>query len=172
MNNTADKTTDNIADKTTDNIADTTADNRLRPAPLIYLAGPLFSSAERAFNKTLKTLLEADGCDVFLPQEDAEDTDEERSDGGLDAIFGRCFEGLCRADIVVAVLDGVDVDSGTAWELGFAYSQKKPIIGLRTDFRICGEKEPVNLMILKSLTYYAGTTDELTAYVKKAAGLP
>lgn len=33
-----------------------------------------------------------------------------------------------------AVLDGVDVDSGTAWEIGYAYARGKPIIGLRTDF--------------------------------------
>jgi len=35
---------------------------------LIYLAGPLFSEAERRFNLTLTQKLEALGFEVFLPQ--------------------------------------------------------------------------------------------------------
>src|SRR5918999_610813 len=37
---------------------------------LIYLAGPLFSEAERRFNLGLAHRLEALGFDVFLPQRD------------------------------------------------------------------------------------------------------
>ena len=48
-------------------------------------------------------------------------------------IFMKCVEGVDASDLVVAVLDGVDVDSGTAWEIGYAYAKGKPVIGLRTD---------------------------------------
>jgi nucleoside 2-deoxyribosyltransferase len=44
-----------------------------------------------------------------------------------------------RSDIVVAVLDGVDVDSGTASEVGFAYGLGKRSYGLRTDLRLAGD---------------------------------
>jgi len=37
---------------------------------LIYLAGPLFSEAERRFNLELTQRLEALGFDIFLPQRD------------------------------------------------------------------------------------------------------
>jgi nucleoside 2-deoxyribosyltransferase len=37
---------------------------------LIYLAGPLFSEAERCFNLGLSQRLESLGFDVFLPQRD------------------------------------------------------------------------------------------------------
>lgn len=54
-----------------------------------------------------------------------------------------------RADLVVAVLDGVDVDSGTASEIGFAYGLGKPVWGLRTDFRLAGDNlgSIVNLQV-------------------------
>ncbi|MBO4302243.1 nucleoside 2-deoxyribosyltransferase [Methanosarcinaceae archaeon] len=131
------------------------------PSYRIYLAGPLFSDAERSFNLFLKKELENAGFSVFLPQEDAEDTTDERNEGGLSSIFSRCSEGVASSDLIVAVLDGADVDSGTAWEIGYAYALQKPVIGLRTDFRICGAKEDVNLMILKSLSGYAGSVSGL-----------
>ena len=53
----------------------------------------------------------------------------------------------CEA--VVAVLDGVDVDSGTASEIGFAYALGKRVFGLRTDFRLAGDNfgAVVNLQV-------------------------
>jgi nucleoside 2-deoxyribosyltransferase len=47
------------------------------------------------------------------------------------------------------VLDGVDVDSGTASEIAFAYALGKRVFGLRTDFRLTGDNEAalVNLQV-------------------------
>jgi nucleoside 2-deoxyribosyltransferase len=54
-----------------------------------------------------------------------------------------------RADALLAVLDGVDVDSGTAAEIGFAAALGKPIVGLRLDTRQAGDNEGavVNLQV-------------------------
>lgn len=54
--------------------------------------------------------------------------------------------------MVIALLDGAQVDDGTAWEIGYFYAMKLPgqkIIGTRTDFRRAGECEGavVNPMI-------------------------
>lgn len=46
-----------------------------------------------------------------------------------------------RADAMLAILDGVDVDSGTAAEIGFAAAAGKPIVGLRLDTRQAGDNE-------------------------------
>jgi hypothetical protein len=56
---------------------------------------------------------------------------------------------IADADGVVAILDGVDVDSGTASEIGFAFAQGKRIYGLRTDFRLASDNEGsiVNLQV-------------------------
>jgi nucleoside 2-deoxyribosyltransferase len=50
---------------------------------------------------------------------------------------------------LVAVLDGVDVDSGTSSEIGYASALKKPILGYRGDFRLSGENEGsiINLQV-------------------------
>ena len=58
-------------------------------------------------------------------------------------------EAIRECDMVVAVLDGVDVDSGTASEIGFAYALGKRIYGYRGDFRMAGDNEGsiVNLQV-------------------------
>jgi nucleoside 2-deoxyribosyltransferase len=50
---------------------------------------------------------------------------------------------------VLAILDGHDVDSGTAAEIGYAAALARPIVGLRTDLRVTGDNEAtlVNLQV-------------------------
>lgn len=108
----------------------------------IYLAGPLFTAAERDFNDTLARRLRDLGHSVWLPQEN------EPRDKTPEAIFHKDVEGLDWAEAVVACMDGPDPDSGTAWECGYAFSLQKPIIAYRTDFRCIGETgAPFNLML-------------------------
>jgi nucleoside 2-deoxyribosyltransferase len=54
-----------------------------------------------------------------------------------------------KCDLVVAVLDGTDVDSGTAAEIGYAAALGKTILGYRNDFRRAGDNEGsiVNLQV-------------------------
>ena len=42
---------------------------------------------------------------------------------------------------MVAMLDGPQVDDGTAWEMGYFSCRGKKILGIRTDFRRAGEHE-------------------------------
>jgi nucleoside 2-deoxyribosyltransferase len=51
--------------------------------------------------------------------------------------------------IVLAVLDGSDIDSGVAAEIGYAYALGKKIIGYRSDTRLTGDNigAKVNLQI-------------------------
>ncbi len=112
----------------------------MNPGKMIYLAGPLFSEAERNFLEAvaarLALLLEIDVvADIFVPHRDA----GELGDSLLStrpAIFQGDIEALGAAKIVVAWLDGSDVDSGTATEIGYAYALNTPVVGLVTDFRI------------------------------------
>ena len=57
--------------------------------------------------------------------------------------------GIESSDYIFALLDGVDVDSGTASEIGFGYAKGKRIIGYRSDFRYSGDNEGaiVNLQV-------------------------
>jgi len=112
----------------------------------IYLAGPLFTAAEREWNERLAKALRARECDVVLPQVEAEPYITPR---GIDfaAIFASCLEHIRAADAVVAIFDGTDVDSGTAFECGYAYATGKPVVGVRTDLRSGGEENGVNAML-------------------------
>ncbi len=114
----------------------------------IYLAAPLFSDAEREFNCKLRDQITERGFSVFLPQDDSNDTTHMRHEEKQDHIFQKNLEAINNSDIIVAVLDGgSDVDSGTAWELGYAFATKKTVLGLKTDFRTLGSEGTVNLMI-------------------------
>ena len=115
----------------------------------IYLAAPLFSEAERTYNISLAGLLRQHLFEVFLPQEAGDDSDT-RKKTEQERIFLKNKEDLEHADIIVAVIDGADADSGTAWEMGYAYAHNKPVIAVRTDFRRVGMYEQVNLMLEES----------------------
>ena len=93
----------------------------------LYFAGPLFSAAERDWNLALATALRAAGHEIFLPQE---------QEPGKDAagIFATDVGGIDWADALLAIMDGPDPDSGTCWEVGYAFA-KKPILLVRTDIR-------------------------------------
>jgi len=111
----------------------------------LYFAGPLFSAAERAWNAEVAGGLRAAGHEVFLPQE---------QEPGKDAagIFATDVGGIDWAEALVAIMDGPDPDSGTAWECGYAYG-KKPVILVRTDIREqAGRSGPYNPMLTGSAT--------------------
>jgi len=121
----------------------------------VYLAAPLFSDAERAYNATIAKTLERHCFHVHLPQEIG-DSVASRDTGEHRRIFRENLEELKSSDVVVAIVDGADADSGTAWEMGYAYALGKRIVALRTDFRRVGESEMVNLMLEMSSEVVTG----------------
>ena len=114
---------------------------------LIYYAGALFSLAEQKFNEMLaiKITNSINNSHLFLPQKKCKGLETSTE------IYNKCVDGIIMSDIVVAILDGTDVDSGTAWEIGYATKSNIPIIGIRTDFRQRGDDVGLNCMISKSL---------------------
>nr|MDO8135958.1 nucleoside 2-deoxyribosyltransferase [Candidatus Njordarchaeum guaymaensis] len=124
----------------------------------IFLAAPFFSRAERDFNSKATRVLRGEGFEVWLAQEhkfiEGNSIKEKRS------IFEEDLDALKKSDLVLAVLDGVDVDSGVAFEMGFAHALKKTILGLKTDHRVFSKLESVNLMIEAPLTRIFKSVDE------------
>lgn len=123
----------------------------------IYVAGALFNAQDRLALDRLAGILEGAEHTVFLPHRDA--GDDAASRGPLDAddaderrrrVFTADLEGLRRADAVLALLDGPDVDAGTAFEVGWAYANHRPVMGVRTDFRTLGPEGPVSLMVYEA----------------------
>ncbi|WMW25855.1 nucleoside 2-deoxyribosyltransferase [Methanolobus sediminis] len=133
----------------------------------IYLAGPLFSQAERDFNVLLRDKLVEMGFSVFLPQEDGNDTESSRMEDRQKNIFDNDVRGIDNSDIILAVLDGgSDVDSGTAWEMGYAYAKGIPVLGLKTDFRTFGDEGIVNLMMEMAVEALERDVDSILKVLK------
>jgi len=124
----------------------------------IYLAGPIFSEAEQQWLRGLKERIEESArakgkrVEVIWPYELISRNEiESLGDSAKQEVFHHCKSNLDQADLLVALLDGSQVDDGTAWEIGYFFSTKgrSRIIGIRTDFRNAGETETsvVNAMI-------------------------
>lgn len=109
----------------------------------LYLAAGVFSSFDRQRNSAIAQRLTERGYDVFLPQNVRTSTGARPP---AEVIFKECVSGIDDSDLIVGLVDGPDVDSGTAWELGYAYARGKPIVVLRSDYR-SAEHGPVNIMI-------------------------
>lgn len=131
--------------------------------PKVYLASPLgFSHEYNPYLARIKARLHQLGYEIFDPWEqpfarairEASGIEDYQERIGaftrLAQQIGAANEnGIRESDILLAVLDGTDVDSGTAAEMGFAVGIAKPVFGLRTDWRDSGEFGlPVNLQIL------------------------
>lgn len=107
--------------------------------PSSYLAAPLFSDAERAFNLVLAELFEPYFA-VYLPQRDGlllRDL-REAGDNSPEArrrIYTTDVAAIKACDVVVAVLDGPSIDDGVSFELGYATCLGKTCLGLATDSR-------------------------------------
>ena len=112
----------------------------------LYFAGPLFTTPERTWNAEVTAALRAAGHEIFLPQEQ-----EPGKDGP--GIFATDVGGIDWADGLVAIMDGPDPDSGTCWEVGYAYGVKKPIVLVRTDIRdMAGSAGEYNPMLTQAAT--------------------
>jgi nucleoside 2-deoxyribosyltransferase len=125
----------------------------------IYFAAPLFTTPERIWNADVVKAIRAAGHEVFLPQER-----EHGKDGA--EIFAADVEGLDWADAVVAIMDGPDPDSGTSWEVGYAFGNRKPIVLVRTDIRAStGSAGDYNAMLMGAATIRidmpGGSTDDV-----------
>jgi nucleoside 2-deoxyribosyltransferase len=81
--------------------------------------------------------------------------------------------GIDCSDGLFAVLDGCDVDSGTASEIGYAAALGKPVTAYRGDFRFSGDNEgsvvnlQVEYFIYSSGGRISGTMDEAKEEIKR-----
>jgi nucleoside 2-deoxyribosyltransferase len=134
----------------------------------LYFAGPLFTTPERTWNAEVTAALRAAGHAVFLPQEQ-----EPGKDGP--GIFATDVGGIDWADGLIAIMDGPDPDSGTAWEVGYAFGTKKSIVLIRTDNRqLAGPSGDYNPMLTQAATVridlpVASTTEVISAILDELA---
>ncbi|MGC8787797.1 MAG: nucleoside 2-deoxyribosyltransferase [Anaerolineae bacterium] len=93
-----------------------------------------------------------------------------------EVVFDRDYEGLSSANAVVALLDGTQVDDGTACEIGIFCGlmrkdpTKKGIVGFMTDFRGLRKARRgwgINLFVLGGIEECGVIYDEFTDVVRQ-----
>lgn len=124
-----------------------------------YIAGALFSDNERKYleeivNKLSESLKLNSYKNFYLPHRDS------INNKGIET-FNDDIRGLDGCNNVIAILDGSDIDSGTAVELGYAHAKGKKIFGLRTD-----KREQINIMIEGVCDKIFRSLDEIKEEIK------
>lgn len=101
-----------------------------------YLANGLFGLGDRMLNELLgKEIREAlRGLDLYIPQENG-DINDKSAYADSQTIARADIDKLMESDFLVAVIDGVEIDSGVAAEIGAFYMMNKPIYALYSDIR-------------------------------------
>ncbi len=130
----------------------------------VYIAGKLCNEDERELLEKIDSLCKSHGFETFLPHRDVgickglEDVKN---------IFkGDIEEGFKNVDLIVAVLEGLHVGAGTAWELGYAYAHRIPMIGIKTDEPIEDALESLSAILIHSMEIVT-SLEELKERLKK-----
>lgn len=121
----------------------------------IYLAGGWFSPEAEERHSRLYNLLK-DKYDVFNPRVESDQTHVKLN---ADEILQKNIEGMTSVDIIVAIYDGKD--TGTIWETGFSYANKKPLIYYSETLN----GKPFNLMLARTGNF-AANEEELLALLE------
>jgi len=114
-----------------------------------YLANGLFSLGDRLVNEQLAAAIReaVPGIELYVPQENDAINDKTAYADSL-AIAQADLKMLQKSDVLVAVLDGVEIDSGVAAEIGAFAMLDRPIVGVFTDVRQQGRD---NMMKIEAL---------------------
>lgn len=144
----------------------------------LYVAGPLFSDAERLWLDDLAARLRAEGFDCFVPHENFPDL----ANVTLEDVYRVDAGGLRSANALVAWVDGPMCDDGTACEIGmFAELVRsggehyRGIVAIATDLRLQRRRERgvvgggMNLFVggaIESCGTIVHTADEVVAALR------
>jgi len=112
----------------------------------IYLASPLFNPLQKERIKKVVNRLRDEGHEVYSPMEhEVPNAWDLANYVWARKVYEADMDALIEADAVVAIYDGMDSDSGTAWEIGYACAMKKSVHLLLTRPR-----EMQSLMLINS----------------------
>lgn len=101
-----------------------------------YLANGLFGMGDRLLNSLVGSRIrkEIQSIDLYIPQENS-DINDKNSYADSITIAQSDMERLKDSDFLIAIIDGVEIDSGVAAEIGAFSMLDKPIFALYTDVR-------------------------------------
>lgn len=122
----------------------------------VYLAGPFFNEYERKLVDKAKQILVERGLSVFSPKEHFIPNGWNMSnvDWGQ-AVFEMDKKAIPNCKYIVALYHGLYSDSGTAWEIGYAYALEKQVL------IVCVNNDMSSVMISNGSTAVIDNIEEL-----------
>lgn len=152
----------------------------------IYMAGAMFTEADKEYNLRLAARLRAEGFDVYCPNESEPINDKTRTDVTGVMIYDVDIGELEASNVV---LFQVSEDSGSNWEAGYMDALSKHVdparwygvLGVATDIRLQSVPNPaqsgvdnqagyLNQLVVGGLQKSLGivrTTDDAVARLKQ-----
>ena len=133
-----------------------------------YIAGPLFDDHEREYLEKISQIVESYGISTFVPHRDAGLVTGDFTFKKKVKVFDVDMEYLEPADIIIALLTGREVDSGTAAEIGYAYKAGKRLIGISAN-----TIKPINNFVWGIFNYgedIVESLDDLKTLLEKEFG--
>ncbi|MDA1509624.1 nucleoside 2-deoxyribosyltransferase [Bacillus cereus] len=94
----------------------------------VYLASPFFNEREIDLVERVEKILSEKGLQVFSPMRNQMEGLTAGSRHWSIETFRNDVKFIDWSEVVVAIYDGNYSDSGTAWELGYAFGTNKPVI--------------------------------------------
>jgi len=93
----------------------------------VYLASPFFNDKEIEYLEQVEKILNEKGLKVFSPFRHPVAAEMGSRQWSIET-FMDDIKHIKWAEIIVGIYHGNYSDSGTAWELGYAYATDKPVI--------------------------------------------
>lgn len=93
-----------------------------------YLASPFFTDKQRDTVCKVANILRAAGHEVFVPMEHKiEDAWSYSPKEWAEKVFSMDVDAIRTCDEVIALYYGLNSDTGTAFEIGYAYASSIPV---------------------------------------------
>ena len=118
-------------------------------AKRVYIAGKIGTDSEIEMVEKIDSLCKEFGFETFLPHRDVGIAKGMEDVGKI--FHGDINVGLKNSDFVIAALDGLHVGAGTAWELGYAFAEGIPTIGIKTDESVSDALEQLSSILIDSM---------------------
>ena len=112
-----------------------------------YIAGPLFKKDSRKVLEKIENLCKELKLDTYLPHRDMGIYKK----GDTIPFFKKNRDMIDKCNFMIAYLDWKGISSGTAWEIGYAYAKKIPVIGLVEDIKTAKEYDRLCIMNFNSV---------------------
>ena len=128
----------------------------------IYLASPLFDVIQKARIQRVVNALRDAGYEVYSPVEHEVPRAWELPNWlWAQKVFKEDLHNLENADAVVTIYEGLNSDSGTAWEIGYACAKDKPV------YLITSKPNEIHSLMVMNSANAVYDFDEFIQMIKK-----